>query len=258
MKANKNAGTAIANWDEELAKDAVADSERMQMPGGSFISFQGGVISIAGQEVADNKLAAVVLDSVYENDYYVGAFIPDKPASPVCFALNRLKEEMAPHDQSVDKQHETCLGCPQSVWGTGRRSDGSKSKGKACQNRMRLGFISAADLSAGGVKDGEALFARLPVTSVNAWLYYVKGLQENLKRPAWSVITELSLLPSKKNQFNVTFTVKDMVPNEYLAAIKDRHVAMRKDIMFPYTGGSTTQEEEAPVVQEQPKKRARY
>lgn len=254
MKANKNAGTEITNWSEELAKLAVEDSERMQMPGGSFISFQGGVITIAGNEVDGDKLPIVVLDSVYENDFYQGNYVPDKPASPVCFALSRTDEAMVPHEKSVDKQNDTCFGCPHMVWGTARRQDGSKGKGKACQSRMRLGFISANDLSAPGIKDGEALFARLPVTSVKAWAYYVKGLAESLKRPPWSVITEMALMKSKKNQFNVTFTVKDMVPNEYLTAVKERHLQMEKDIMFPYTGGSVAEE----VVPEEPKKRARY
>jgi hypothetical protein len=256
MKANKSAGTALVNWEEELAKEAAEDSARTQMPGGQFISFQGGVLSIGGQELAEDSVPIVVLDFVYEHDYFAGAYVPDKPQSPVCFALSRDGKDMAPAPESVDKQHDTCLGCPHLVWGTARGNDGSKRKGKACQERVRLAFLAGNELSAGGIADGESLFARLPVTSVKGWNYYAKGLQENMKRPVWSVITELKLQKSKKNQFNVVFTMKDLVPDEYLRAVKTRHDAMVKDIMFPYTGAAT--EESDPEAADAPKKRARY
>lgn len=254
MKANPKAGTELANWDEELAKEAVEAAGAEKMPGGQFISFQGGVISIGGEAVKDNKLRVIVLDSVYENDYFVGGFNPDKPKSPVCFALSRTEEGMAPHELSMDKQHDTCLGCPQIAWGTARR-DGKKAKGKACQQRRRLALLSAESLSAGAIKDGQVLYARVPVTSVRGWSYYVKGLSENMKRPPWSVITEIAEVPNKKTQFTVTFTMVGAVPNEYLGAMKERQKLVSKEIMFPYEAQA---EEEEEVVEEKPRGKQRY
>ena len=91
--------TAVANptnWQDRLAKFAVAAVAAEAAPSGSFISAKSGVLQFAGAAVAGNALDIIVIDSIYENTYYTGDYDPDNTVSPVCFAFAHNDDELAP------------------------------------------------------------------------------------------------------------------------------------------------------------------
>lgn len=235
----KSSGKAITKWDDELAKHASEAAEKEQMPTGSFISIKGGILTIAGQAVKDNRLQAVIIDHVYENAYYDGAYDPDVPQPPSCYAFGRDEDELKPHEKASKPASESCVGCPNNVFGSAE-----KGKGKACKNTRRLALISADGLSANSAAEGELVYMKLPVTSTKGWAYYVKGLNATLRRPPFGVVTEIAVVPDSKTQFKVTFQAVGPVPDEVMGAIMERREKVCEEIMFPY--GNPTELTEKP------------
>jgi hypothetical protein len=239
MKKNTKT-TALAKWDEELAKHATEVADKEQMPTGQFVSIKGGILSVAGQPMKDNKVQVVIIDHVYENAHYAGAFDPDSPQPPVCYAFGREEEELKPHEKASEPKHEQCSGCPLNVFGSAE-----KGKGKACKNTRRLALISADKLTAQSAEEGQLVYMKLPVTSTKGWAYFVKGLAATLRRPPFGVITEIAVVPDPKTQFKVTFSAVGPVPDEVMGAIMARREKVQGEIMFPYGTPSEVTEKPA-------------
>lgn len=235
-KSNKT--TAIVSFEDEMAQYAQVEADRAQTPSGSFVSLKGGILAVAGNAVKDNKMLAIVVDSVYENHLYEGKYNPDVPSSPVCFAFGKTVEGMAPHEKSPSPQSETCEGCPHNVFGT---ADDGKGKGKACKNVRRLALIPVGDADA--VKDAEAFYMKLPVTSGKNWDYYTKALNAAMRRPPFAVETEIGLAPDPKTQFKVTFQPGDPLAQDVVQAVMAKRDEVQEQLVAPY---SPVPEVEAP------------
>lgn len=242
--ANPNAGTALANWDEDLARYAQEQAALEQMPGGNKISFEGGIISIAGKPVQGNTLDVVLLGSRYENVFYVGKYDRANPTGPVCFAFGKTPEEMEAHDVVLKKQNlqkverdgkevsvSPCPSCPQNAFGTG----GMSGKGKACKNGRRLAFIAASDLKdEKTLARAEIFYARLGVMNAKLWAKYVKGLSILEKKPTFGVVTQLTTVPDAKSQFQVVFKVLEGIDRGLGAGILAKVAEVDREIEFPY------------------------
>lgn len=245
-------GGAVAKWDEEMARYAKEASDAEQMPGVKRISFRNGVITVNGQEVEDNKMEVVVIDSVYVNTYYVGSFDSDKPQSPVCFALGRNDKELKPHEASGKPQHEQCLGCAKNAFGTA-----DKGKGKACKNIRRLMVISADRLNEKSIAESEVYCAEIPVTSVRGWAEYVRSLAGTVNRAPFAVVTNIGVLKDKKDQFHVTFQLKEVMDQKLARASLKRREAVMETSLFPY-GTNTGEETEEKPKKENGKQRRKF
>ena len=239
-KLAKRGSTGISKWEAELAKHAQETADKEQMPTGSFASTRGGILSIAGSPMKDNKVQVVILDHVYENTFYEGDFDPDQPQPPSCYAFGRAEDELEPHKEAAKPVHEQCEGCPNNEFGSAE-----KGKGKACKNSRRLAMVSADGLSADSVAYGDVVYFKLPVTSTKGWAYYVKGLNATLKRPPFGVITEIHLVPDPKSQFKVTFNHVGNVPDNVMDAVMERRGKVMEEITFPY-GKPSEPEAKAP------------
>lgn len=251
----KEPGTDIVDWEKEMEAQAsvAAGAQRASGGGGKFFSMKAGVLSFDGTPMPGNRAAVIVIASTLENSYYEGAYDPDVPASPVCFAFAEHEAALEPHsavdnDPYFTRQHDVCGGCPRNEWGSAETG-----KGKACKNVQRLALISAgtfAEKGSGrsksiefeGVIDDEDHYAKsetayikLPVMSVKHFANYVKQLNGDLKRPPHGVFTEMWVEPDPKSQFRVMFEVIDKVPNELLNVIMARHKKEQAAIDFPYS-----------------------
>lgn len=239
-------GTAVANWDEELARQAdVAAGMEANTGGGQFFSVKGGILQFDDAPLPGNQAAVVIVDSILENVYFEGEYDPSTPQAPTCFAFGRDETELEPHD-SVDKTPEferqaaECSGCPMNVFGSADRG-----RGKACRNTRRLALIPAGSYDAKGNLDlfddedhfrkTPIAFMKLPVTSVRGYAAFVKQVASALRRPPHGVIARLSVTPDPKSQFKVNFEVIDKVPNDLMSAVMQRHTDAEAVIEFPYT-----------------------
>lgn len=242
--------TALANWDEELAKHAVAASEK-EVLGGKQLSVRAGILNIAGEAVEGNKLKVIVLASVFKNAFYEGKFDPDNVQSPTCAAVAEEEEQLAPAEDVEFKQHDTCKGCAQNEWGTA-----DTGKGKACKNGRQIAILAGDDLSVDALRNGEMLTFNIPVTSVAGWKLYVKGLASNFKRPPFALVTEIAPVPDPKTQFRVTFKACELIPASVGALImRRREEALKELLRAPPT--LTTAAKEATTKEAAPKGKAK-
>ncbi len=232
-------GGALVKWDQELEKYAAKASASEKVGGGNFVSLRAGQMKIGGNPVKDNRMEVVILGAIMENAWYKGKFDAESVQSPHCFALSSdildgedHDDEMVPHANSADPQHEACFGCPKNEWESGN------GKGKACGNKRRLAIISADKLSQDSIKDGDVIFLKVPVTSVRGYGSYVKSLSNTQRRPPFGMITEISVVPDNKNQFRVAFSPVEPIDNKLMGAIMEKRKAVVETISFPYQKAS--------------------
>lgn len=243
-KTPTTTSTAIVPWDERLAQEAeIAAGMEANSGGGQFFSFRGGMMSFNDAPVPGNQLAVVILDSVLENVFYEGAYDPDTPMPPTCFAFGRDEATIAPHQTVFDHeqaQHDQCKGCPMNEWGTA-----DKGRGKACRNTRRLGVIQAGEIDERGqfkpFTDPEHFekagvgYMKLPVTSVKGYATFVKQVAGALRRPPYGIFTKIRLIPDAKTQIKVLFEPISKVPDALMSAIVARHEEVMSVIEFPYS-----------------------
>jgi hypothetical protein len=259
MAARKPAAsqtTAIANWDEELAKQAQAAAAMEESTStGQFFGLKGGILSFNEQPLPGNQMAAIILDSVLENVFFNGAYDPDTPQTPVCFAFGRLENEMTPHanvatEEGFEQQCESCHGCEKNQFGSAETG-----RGKACRNTRRLAIISGGALNpktdeftmteVDAVESATIGFMKLPVMSVKGYAAYVKNLAGALKKPPLAMFTKISVVPDPKSQFRVCFEAIEPVPNELIPAIMARLQEAKGGLEQPYTPRSEEFEQKA-------------
>lgn len=197
------------SWDKEMAKYAekAAAAER---PALASISLRGGIMMYEKVAIPGNKLNVIIVASMMQRLFYKERFDPNKPASPVCFAFHDGSDEVpwVPHPKSHEQQSDTCSVCPRNAWG----SDLGGSRGKACKEVRKLALIP-------GVNSKEMALLSVPVTSVKNWSNYVNGVAASAKRPPWGVVTEISVQPHARNQFEVKFDMVEALDESMLPAV---------------------------------------
>lgn len=248
-------GTAVVNWEDEMAAQAklAVAAQRKTGGGGNFFSLAGGILKFDGSALPGNQMAVVVLADTMENVYYDSAYDANVANSPKCFAFGSHENEMEPHE-AVDKedcferQADTCQECPHNEWGSAE-----KGKGKACSNVMRLALIPAGIYAAKGkgrevsyslekmfedpahFKSAEIVYLRVPVTSVKNYSNYVCELDNAMRRPPFGVFTNIWVDKHEKFQLSVNFEAISEVPTALLPIIAPRAATARAGIGFPYS-----------------------
>lgn len=254
--------TALTTYDAKRAAAAQAYvTQTRAPPAGDLLSVKGGLFQM-GDDILGDQLCVTVLNSVWENTYFVGKYVEGVPQAPVCYAYGRAEEEMAPHvsmakhPEHFQPQAESCAVCPHNEWGSA-----NTGKGKACQNRERLAIIPAGqysprpksrdmdlDLFDGATKEGQehfrdadALTLKLPVTSVGNWNEYVRKLAA-LGQPPYGVATRMYIEKDPKVQYRVCFELIEPIADEAFDILHKRHEELGGETMM--TGYSPPNEEE--------------
>lgn len=237
--------TEIATWDEELARQAeMAAGMENSTATGQFFGLKSGQLTFNDAPIPNNEMGVVILDAILENVYYEGAYDPDSPQGPTCFAFGRDEKSMAPHQIVVDAGNQQCGtsglcdGCEMNVFGTAE-----VGRGKACRNTRRLAMIPAGTFENGKFKaftdsdhfeTAAIAFMKLPVTSVKGYAAHVKSVAGALKRPPHGIFTKVKVVPDPKSQFKVLFEPLSQVPDDLMEAVMKRHSEAQSVIDFPY------------------------
>ncbi len=251
----KSTTTAIATWDEELAKYAQAyEAQEASVAAGQFFSLRAGQLSFNDTPLDHNQMAAIIIDAVMENAYYTEAYDSDNPTPPTCFAFGRDPGEIAPHPDVValgQQMHEQCQGCPMNEFGTADRG-----RGKACRNSRRLALIPAGTFDRSGqftayddphhFVSTPLAFLKLPPTSVKGYAAYVKSLAAGLRKPPFVMFTLIKVAPDPTTQFKVIFEALAPAPDELIPTLIQRHEEAQAVIEFPYDLTSTPAPTPAP------------
>jgi hypothetical protein len=230
----------IVNWEEKLAAEAKAVAT-LERPSLTSVSLRSGVMSINDVAVPGNKLDCVVIASVFEHQYFAKPYDPNNITAPDCFALSLTGKDMVPHDDVPEKQSTICANCGKFQWGSDPKPN---SKGKACKEKRRLAILPAASLKDGEVLKAEMATMTLPVTSVRNWGNYVNSVAAEFGRPPWAMLTEISVHPHMKNQFEVKFQARGVVSDGYLSDLNKRAIGAADTLMTPYDMSTWGQEPE--------------
>jgi hypothetical protein len=230
-KQEKATPNLPANFDEMMKAKARMYKETVaSVSQGQFISFKGGVLSVDGSPIKDNKLPVVVVDFMLENNFYAGKYNPNNTKPPSCYAIGRKADEMVPHEESADPQAASCAECPHNEWGSAE-----EGRGKACKNGARVALMSADGLNAKIVPQSEVRFAKVPVTSMRPFAAFVKNSGEVLGKLPFQLITELAVVPDPKNQFSVQWNLQEEIKDKALQhALYTRHEQVSKTMNFGY------------------------
>jgi hypothetical protein len=234
----KQPGTAMVDWKEELKARArkATEIEKNASTGVPYIKLRGGQITLEDMSAKDNRINVVVLGHTIEYAMYGGDYDADAPQSPICFAFGEDEAEMAPHDLSVEKQHDNCRECPMNKFGSADRG-----AGKACKNIRRLIMIAEDDLD--DLDKAKFFMLKVPVTSVKNWTAYVRKLESQLELPPLAVITEITTKPDPKSQFKVLFSlVEEIEDGDQIGALLKLADSVDNDLKSPYTSTGEAEE----------------
>lgn len=244
MTTEDSANTLPVRWDEELAK-AATEVAATETPKLAKFSFRSGIFAYQGVAVPGNKLECIIVASAFQHRYYTGSFDPDRPATPVCFSLSLTGDSMEPHPASKEIQSDTCETCDNFKWGSAMK-DGKPSRGKACKAGRRLILIPKTAL-VNGIAKAEMGMAEIPVTSIRGWANYVNALATQYRRPPWAMLTEISVVPDLKTQFQVKFEPTGLIEDEHLAAVRAKISMAEQVLLAPYEySENAEQPEEGP------------
>lgn len=175
---------ALVKWDKVLAERAQQASATVEVGGGNFLSIQGGKLSYKKVAIPGNKLKCIILGHIFENGWNKEKFDPSNPQAPDCYAFGTEKQDMKPHEDSSEKQSESCSTCPKNEYGSA-----DTGKGKACSNKYRIALVTEGGME--DIENAEVAFLRVPPTSMKQYGGYVKQLADAYSVPPLAVITEL-------------------------------------------------------------------
>lgn len=169
---------------EELAKDESKEEEsQISMP---YISTAGGGFTFQKAELP-NPLSVIIVDAIFDNAFYERSYVPGQYQAPVCFAMNKKRIDMQPHEVAPKPQNEGCPDCPKNQFGS------TPTGGKACRNYRRLLVLHATDLKDLSDADNKLALLNVSPTSMSVYSKYAFYITNTLRRPVFSVISSIKL-----------------------------------------------------------------
>lgn len=226
----------------ELAAEFAAeaqDAAAKERPSISRLSLRSGILSFAGEPVKERFVDSIILWGTIWHKFYEGRFDPNNIVNPTCFAVGEDEAaEMRPHENVENPpcgEAGTCASCPKFQWGTAMR-DGVPSRGKACKETRRLVMIPRDALAdPESVLKAELALMDVPVTSLKVYASFVNMLSVTMKRPAWTVVTRIEVVPDLKTQLKLQLTPVDVINNPaILSALKEKREQAKRAAVIPY------------------------
>lgn len=206
----KAKSTAVStNVMSSMAQDMEDLRSRLTKVSGDRIKISNKQFTLPSGDILD-FLDVVIVDFVYTNKYYEGAYEKDNIVPPNCFAIHQEPTGMVPSANSPDVQCEDCNKC----WAN---QFGSSGKGKACQNRLLMAVLPA---DAGP----DTPFAILDIspTAVKPFSAYVSSVARGLQRPPYGVITHVECNPSTKHDVCVFSDPQPIEDMEFIEMVRGR------------------------------------
>ena len=209
----KKPSKAIANPAALLKKNLAEANQRIAASDSSRVKVALTGFTSPGTEEEGQELNVIVVDFTLVHGWWPGAYDPDNIVDPDCYANNRVFTELAPVDESPDKQAETCAVCPQNQWGSA-----PVGKGKACKNSRLLAILPLDAIDTAPMWSVSA-----SPTATKRWDKYVRELAGNNLTPLF-VSTKITLVPKLKYatlQFELTEALDSDSVNAAISRLPD-------------------------------------
>lgn len=124
--------------------------------------------------------------------FYLDGYQPGSTDPPDCSSWNGVR----PDSWCNSPQSDTCMKCPQNVWGSAKSMAGKKAK--ACKDSKRLIVVKAEDI------EGTIYVFNVTVASLKALSVYGKFLMQN-KVPMAAAVTQIEFIDSEFPQVQFNF-----------------------------------------------------
>jgi len=230
----------VMDWNAMLKASASKTKQAAAVLGtvSKYVSFKGGTLSVGGASLNPAWMHCIVLATLNERAWYEGAYDPNTPRSPQCFAYGEVDGELpeAPHADSPDPQSDSCQSCPHAEWG----SAGEGKRGQACKQSFDLMLVKVSDKpTVQEIEKAKVYGARIPASSLKfakAWMDYV-GAQDSAVF-AWKTLLEVK----PGTPFTVHLSPQEELDPKLRPAVMAKLEEARRDIIVPYQ----PIEEEAP------------
>jgi hypothetical protein len=170
-----------------LAQQVTSDIERLGSVGGkdAIRITQDKKFELPNGDFTDSLRVAVV-DFVYRNEYYLGAFNRKSIQPPACFAISATAADLKASANSPVKQSDSCGTCQQNQFGSSPQGDG-----KACKNTVYL-----AVLPTDATEDTPIWVLKTSPTAIKHFNSYVAKVARAAGVPVAAVTTEIFFDPS--------------------------------------------------------------
>ena len=175
----------IAEYREVLRQELAVLHTRVAPPAGNRISLKGRVFTMPDGSIHTGPIAAVILDWRSHNQYWAVPYDPNRLEDPICWAVSRTYEDLAPSPDSPERQAERCNNCPRNIFGSA-----PNRKAKACRNSRRLAIVPP-DAT---LETAPMLLDASP-TAISVFESYLLGLAADGKMPV-EVITHIAFDPA--------------------------------------------------------------
>jgi len=176
---------------EQMAAAVVADLARLGNTGGkdAIRIMQDKKFQFPDDTQTEGPLELIIVDFVYRNEYYPGAYNRKEVVAPTCFAVSAEQIALTPSPKSPKVQvpeGETCSKCQWDKYGSSPQGEG-----KACKNTVFMAVLQP---------DADAETPLFVVKTSPTGIRYINqhvakiGRQVNL--PSWAIITKMYFEPN--------------------------------------------------------------
>lgn len=190
---------------------------RIAAPTGDKIKVDNKIFKLPNGESAD-MISVIIVDFVYFNQYYEGAYDPNNIVPPTCFSLHPEPKGAVPSPNSQETQCDACDGCAQNQFG-------SAGKGKACKNGVRM-----AVLPPDATEETPLMLLEASPTALKAFSAYIGNVGRVFGRPSYAVITDVTCDETVKYD-SIRFGNPQPVEDDMIPMIRARLQEARDRLM---------------------------
>jgi hypothetical protein len=174
--------SALVDIKAQIQAELAALAGTVPAPTGMTISLKGKVFTLPNGQSNQGPMQAIILDARNLRAYYRGQYNPNVPETPICFALAKQLEDLAPSPNAKQPQAKTCAECKFDQWS----SAPGGGKGKACKNSIRLAIVPANFTT-----DSHPMILTVSPTGLKSYSMLVTDLKAKGLIPA-QIITEIA------------------------------------------------------------------
>jgi hypothetical protein len=175
----------IAEYREQLRRELAVLHTRVAPPAGNRISLRGRVFTMPDGSTHLGPIAAVILNWRSHNQYWAVPYDPNRLEDPICWAVSRTYDELAPSPDAPERQAERCNNCPKNVFGSA-----PNRKAKSCRNSRRLAIVPPD-----ATPETEPMILSASPTAISAFESYVIGLAASEGKLPVEVVTHIAFKP---------------------------------------------------------------
>lgn len=173
---------------EQMQANISADLARLGASGGkdAIRITQDKKFQFPDDTQVEGPLDLIIVDFVYRNEYYLGAFNRKELTAPACFAVAPEQTNLIPTNNSPKKQADKCNVCQWDKYGSSPAGDG-----KACKNTVYM-----AVLPPDATEDSTLYVLKTSPTAITPFNNYVIKVARATQLAVWGVTTKVTFDPS--------------------------------------------------------------